>query len=164
MPASTTNQSFEFPVGSSKHVGYLTRAPAGQYSLIGKSGIRLSFEIVGNGPFKGAAQQPDVTSVGLYFQRAGDDWSAAGPFEGYRFYSLDEIVPVRAGAFTLDVPLVRARWTSANTNAATEADFQAAIANAAAVGFTFGNSSGKGHGVYSEAPGSTFTVRGFDVY
>lgn len=166
MPPSTTGQALEFPVGPNKHVGYLTRAPIGSYSLAGKSRIKFTFTITGDGPYKAAASPPEVTYVGLYFQRAGDDWSAAGPYEGYRWFSLDSVpndARLRAGTWSLEVPLSRDKWTSANTNLATEADFQAAIANAGAVGFTFGNAGGKGHGVYSETPGCRFVVASYEV-
>lgn len=154
-----------FPVGPN-HVNYLTRSPVGPYSLAGKSRIRLTFTIQGDGPYKAQASPPEVTYVGLYFQRAGDDWSGTGPFESYRFYSLDSMpadARLRAGTWTLEVPLQRDKWTSVSANTASEFDFQAAIANAGAVGFTFGNAGGKGHGVYSETPGCKFQVISYEV-
>jgi hypothetical protein len=162
MPASTTGQAFTFPVGAPNHVGYLTRDPVGPYSLAGKSKIKFVFEIIGDGPYRANASPPDITYVGLYFQRAGDDWSGQGVYEGYRFYTLDSI-PLKAGTWTLEVPLQRDRWTSVSANTASEADFAAAMNQASAVGFTFGNAEGKGHGVYSLSPGCRFTVESYVV-
>lgn len=160
MPPNTTGQAFEFPVGPVKHVGYLTRP----LSLAGKSKIKLVFEIIGDGPYRAAASPPELTDVGLYFQRQGDDWSGSGPYEGYRWFTIiDRLSPLKAGTWTLEAPLQRSQWTSANANTATEADFQAAMANASAVGFTFGNAGGKGHGVYSEAPGCKFQVISYEI-
>jgi len=165
MPPNTTGQAFEFPLKPG-HVGYLTRPPIGGYALAGKSRIKFTFTIQGDGPYKAQASPPDVTYVGLYFQRQGDDWSGTGPFEGYRFYTIDSApdgARLRAGTFTLEVPLQRDRWTSVSANTASEADFQAAMQQASAVGFTFGNAGGKGHGVYSETPGCRFVVASYDV-
>ena len=160
MPAATASQAFEFPVGPGKSVNYLTQP----LSLAGKSKIKFVFEIIGDGPYRGAASQPEVADVGLYFQRAGDDWSGAGVYEGYRWFTInDRISPLKPGTWEIEALLQRDKWTSAVTNGASEADFAAAMNQASAVGFTFGNAEGKGHGVYSLSPGCRFTVESYVV-
>jgi hypothetical protein len=157
MPLSVGDR-FDFPIGPINHVAYITKP----ISLAGKSRIRFEWTVVGDGPFKPAVDsQPQLTYVCLYFQRNGDDWSGRGPFDGYRWWSTDQ-VNLAAGDAVLDVPLTRDRWVSV-MNQANEADFAAAMNDTCCVGFTFGNASGKGHGVYATAPGNSFVVHSYEI-
>jgi len=167
MAPSSADGSFTFPVGApnSDHlvipsVHYVTKP----LSLVGKTRIRLTFEIFGNGPFK-STELPDQLPpyVVLYFQRDGDNWSGTGAFESYRWWSND-FVTLAPGIHTLEVPLTRDAWVSVTTNQSTAEDFAAAMAKASAVGFTFGGAGGKGHGAYSDTPGCQFILRGYRVF
>jgi hypothetical protein len=166
MPPSSPDGALTFPVGypNSDHavissVHYVTR-PLG---LIGKTRVRMTFEIIGSGPFK-STELPDQLPpyVVLYFQRDGDNWSGTGAFESYRWWSND-FVTLAPGVHTLEVPLTRDAWVSVTTNQASPQDFAAAMANASAVGFTFGGAGGKGHGAYSETPGCQFILHRYEV-
>ena len=112
MPDSTPDGSFEFPVydgapASSYRdipsVHYVTRATG---PIEGKS-IRMRFEITGGGPFK-STELPDQLApyVSLFIQRHGDNWSAVGEFEKYRWWSKASIA-LRPGHFVFEVPLRR---------------------------------------------------------
>ena len=86
MPPSSADGSFTFPVdtpaNNHNHVAYVTKAPVGPLSLIDKTRIKMTFEIIGSGPFK-STELPDQLPayVVLYFQRNGDNWSGTGAFE-----------------------------------------------------------------------------------
>ncbi|GAA4019577.1 hypothetical protein GCM10022280_19350 [Sphingomonas swuensis] len=92
----------------------------------------------------------------LYLQRAGDDWSARGPFETFRWYAsfatqtLDASNP---GERTIVAPLT-ADWTAIMTSRArsSPAAFRAALAQPFAVGLVLGGGDGLGHGIAATGP------------
>jgi hypothetical protein len=165
MPAASPDGSFEFPVGAPNpdhsvipSVHYVTK----QIALAGKSRIRMSFEVIGNGPFKSTELPEQLPAyVCLHFQRNGDDWSGLNQFESYRWWSNDQVT-LAAGVSTLEVPLQRSAWVSV-LNRANDADFAAAMNDPCCVGFTFGGAGGKGHGAYCEQPGNRFVLKSYDV-
>lgn len=156
MPSSVGDR-WDFPVGPINHIAYITKP----LSLAGKSRIRFEWTIVGDGPFKPTEGSPPFTYVCLYFQRNGDNWSGVGPYDGYRWWSVDQ-VNLAAGDAVLDVPLIREKWVSV-MDAANAADFTAAQNDTCCVGFTFGNAGGKGHGVFTIAPGTSFVVHSYEA-
>jgi hypothetical protein len=88
-----------------------------------------------------------------YFQRSGDNWSARGPFETYRWYATFATQKLSPGEFEIIAPL-NARWTAiqaSNAQSAPQA-FRAAVANAGEVGFVLGGGDGYGHGVHATGP------------
>jgi hypothetical protein len=90
----------------------------------------------------------------LYFQRAGDNWSARGPFETYRWYATFATKsPVTAGEHVIVAPL-NANWTAVQTSSARTqpAAFRDALADADQVGFVLGGGDGVGHGAYATGP------------
>lgn len=98
---------------------------------------------------------PDAPSIiTLYFQRRGDNWTARGPFEAYRWYaSFASQSPITPGEYVMVAPL-DGNWTailrsSAQNNRAAFAD---AVANADQVGFVLGGGDGLGHGVFATGP------------
>jgi hypothetical protein len=157
MPTSIPGDRFDFPVGPTNHVAYVTKP----LSLAGKSHVRLEYTIVGSGPFKPTGGYPPLTYVCLHFQRNGDDWSGRGPYDGYRWWSNAQ-VNLAEGDSVLDVRLTRDAWVSV-TNAAGAQDFAAAMNDPCCVGFSFGNADGKGHGVYAEAPGTSFVIHSYEA-
>jgi hypothetical protein len=155
--------AFTFPQAPSS-VHYVTKACG---SLAGAKQITLRYRIDADpGVRFDPASQPSAPSIGptLYFQRAGDDWSGAGAFEAYRWWATfaapEPIVP---GEFTITAPF-SSRWTAVETsnNQDNAAAFEAALANAARIGFTFGGGTGYGHGVYATGKAS-FTLLEFTV-
>ncbi len=90
----------------------------------------------------------------LYFQRGGDNWTATGPFETYRWYATFAMKsPVTAGEHVIVAPL-DANWTAVqNSSARTNPGaFREALTQADQVGFVMGGGDGVGHGVYATGP------------
>ena len=107
--------SFDIPQAPGS-VHYVT-TPYG--SLTRKSALVLRYRIEA-GP--GVVLHPTrffgfPSMLSLYFQRQGDDWSARGPFEAFRWYSPLLHSPVQAGDHELIVPL-DANWTAVMTSSA----------------------------------------------
>jgi hypothetical protein len=158
---TTVGDRWEFPSPTtavpSPHVGYVTRP----IPLAGKMRIRMTWEIEGDGPFLAARNTQIPPYLCLHFQRNGDDWSGANQFESYRWWSNDQ-VNLAPGPASLEVALVRSAWVSVMGNA-TDAEFSAAVNDVCCTGFTFGGADGKGHGAYSEKPGSFFVLKSYDA-
>ncbi|HEX8401636.1 MAG TPA: hypothetical protein VF628_08020 [Allosphingosinicella sp.] len=92
--------------------------------------------------------------ITLYFQRAGDNWTARRAYETYRWYATFATQsPISPGVHQIVAPL-GANWTAIqSSNARTApAQFQDAIAEADQVGFVLGGGDGFGHGVYATGP------------
>jgi hypothetical protein len=92
-------------------------------------------------------------SITPYLQRAGDNWSARGRFEAYRWYGTFATRPLMPGEHQIVAPL-NANWTaieksSARTNPRA---FQDAVLDADQVGFVLGGGDGYGHGVSATGP------------
>ena len=102
--------------------------------------------------------------ITLYFQRGGDDWSARGPFEAYRWYATFATrSPITTGEHLLVAPL-GGNWTAVQSSSArtNPAAFRAALAQADQVGFVLGGGDGVGHGVQATGP-ARLTVIDFRV-
>jgi hypothetical protein len=102
--------------------------------------------------------------ITLYFQRRGDNWTARGPFETYRWYaSFASQMPISPGEHEIVAPL-DANWTAIMTSTAQSAPgaFRAALADADEVGFVLGGGDGLGHGVFATGP-ARLTVTEFRV-
>jgi hypothetical protein len=136
-------------------------------SLAGKKTITLKFNIVAD---PSVSIYPinyptnNVSELALYFQEKGDNWSAAGNYETYRWYSsFRMITPLKAGSYTLTANL-NENWTAILTSSAQNnpTAFQAAIKNASAVGFVLGGGTGIGHGVFATGP-AKLVVTDFEV-
>lgn len=91
-------------------------------------------------------------TITLYFQRRGDDWSARGAKEAYRWYASfakQDLVP---GEHTIEASL-DGNWTAVLTSSreSNPAMFQAALAEAEYVGVVLGGADGLAHGVQGPA-------------
>jgi hypothetical protein len=89
-----------------------------------------------------------------YFQRSGDDWSARGRFETYRWYATFAThSPIRTGNYMIVAPL-DGPWTAVQTSSARNnpAAFRAAKVEADQVGFVLGGGDGYGHGIFATGP------------
>jgi hypothetical protein len=124
-------------------------------SLAGKRQIVMRYRIEAA---PGVRIEPSTAPGGAgvitpYFQRRGDNWSARGRFEAYRWYATFATKRMTPGEHQLVVPL-DGNWTavmssSARTNPAGFAD---ALANADQVGFVLGGGEGYGKGIYATGP------------
>lgn len=134
-------------------LGYVT-FPHG--SLRGKRRIVMGYRIEAE---PGARIVPKTmpalpSMITLYFQRGGDNWTARGPFETYRWYATFATrSPVTPGNHVMIAPL-DANWTAVQTSSARTrpAAFREAKAEADQVGFVLGGGDGVGHGVHATGP------------
>lgn len=122
-------------------------------SLQGKRRIVMRYRIEANPGVrivpKTVPTQPSM--ITLYFQRGGDNWSGAGPFEAYRWYATFATrSPVTPGEHVM-VASLDGNWTAVQTSSARTrpAAFRDAKAEADQVGFVLGGGDGVGHGVYA---------------
>jgi hypothetical protein len=151
----------------------IPRAPASVHyvtfphgSLVGKRRIVMRYRIDAApgtriAPVTAPASPAMIT---LYFQRAGDNWTARGPFETYRWYATFATQsPITPGEHVM-VASLRANWTAIQSSSARSdpVAFRDALADADEVGFVLGGGDGVGHGVYATGP-ARLTVTEFRV-
>lgn len=149
---------FDFPASGSVH--YITTNVGA--SLLGRGRMRTTFAVQGSGHLK-ATQGDAPARVRLFFQRRGDDLSAIGPMEFYRWWSVAYVELVE-GQFVLEAPFVGAEWSSVLAKRGDEKmpEFATALSDASSVGVTFGGSFA-GHGVFVETGQARFSMSSFAV-
>lgn len=151
------------PTADAGHVNYVT-VPTGP--LTGKTKVTLHCRIEAAEGVKLVPRlSPDSPSLlTLYFQRAGDDWSADGQFEAYRWYAgFDTKMGLKAGEYVLEAPF-NANWGAVlkSSRESNPAGFQAALDDAHRIGFVLGGGDALGHGVYATGP-ARLVVTSFEV-
>lgn len=157
-PAPTKNGwFFDFPVGSrdAGHVHYVTFDPG---SLTSASRIVVRYKVDAPRGTRFVPQEhPHLPgTVSLFLQRRGDNWSARGRYNHFRWYaprhSVQEITP---GVHEMTVRLDDPQWTAV-TGGQKAGDyreaFRAALAQAGRIGLVFGSTAARGHGVFATAP------------
>ena len=153
---------FPYPTRDAGHVHAVT-FPVG--SLAGAKRITLTYRIDAARGVQFYGQENGGPGwLSLFFQQRGDNWSAKGRYETYRWYSPNErIETLRPGVHTVSIGLDE-EWNAvvAWKRSANPAAFQAALANADNVGLVFGSSSGLGHGVYATGP-ARFTILDYRI-
>ena len=126
-----------------------------RYRITAAPGVRFS-----------PRESPSAPStLTLYFQRRGDNWTAKRHFEHYRWYAVhSQRVSLALGEHLVSLSLEGANWKSvgAATGADVPTQFRDALANADRVGFVFGGGLSAGHGVYASGP-AKFRLLSFDV-
>ncbi|WP_120716045.1 hypothetical protein [Tsuneonella amylolytica] len=151
--------SFAFP-GPSRANGHVHAVTFPVRSLEGASRLTLTYRIDAAPGTRFYGQENGGPGwLSLFFQQRGDNWTARGPYETYRWYSPNNrISTLKPGTHTVTVDLDE-EWNAvvAWKRSANPAAFNRALANADKVGFVFGSSSGLGHGVYATAP-ARFTI------
>lgn len=156
--------SFEFPYPS-RSAGHVHAVTVPVSSLAGATRITLTYRIdaAPNVRFYGQEDgQPGWLS--LHIQQRGDNWSAKGRYETYRWYSPNErIETLRPGVHRVSIGLEE-NWNAVFkwTRSTNPAGLEAALANAEKVGLVFGSASGLGHGVYATGP-AKFTILDFRI-
>lgn len=161
MPARPTAQgagwyfAFPDPNGSVHYVQWFNPP-----SLVGAKQIVMRYSVTGGGFFASENVSQPAT-VALQFQRKGDDWSGKGAMVNYRWYSR-QMPTLKAGEYTLTVPLQLSAWGNVYGKSDDAAAFAAAQANLSNIAVVFGSSSGAGHGVYS-TQASRFTLLSLQV-
>ncbi len=122
-------------------------------SLAGKSRIVMRFRIEADPGVRivprTAPGSPSI--ITLFFQRGGDNWSARGPYEAYRWYAtFASKSPITPGDHVMVAPL-SGNWTAVERSSARSNPiaFGEAVAGADQVGFVLGGGDGFGHGVFA---------------
>lgn len=163
MPERPTTQgegwSIDFPTSAQSHVDYVQWFSAP--SLVGAKQLVIRYAVTG-GDFKPFEYPDRQATVGVQFQRKGDDWSGNGKYQSYRWYSR-KLPALKAGEFTLSVPLVMSAWNDVYGKSDNQAAFDAALADMSNFAIVFGHATGgAGHGVFATKP-SRFTLISLDV-
>jgi hypothetical protein len=144
-PAEGAGWSFDFPQADGVH--YVSTAI--NTSLVGKTTVRLTFDITGDtATIFHATQGASAAKIKLFMQRPNDDWQS----ELNRWWSTS-YVELGIGSFTLIAPLRGNQWSSVlgkrgDADATAAAGFAATISNVENIGMTFGGDFA-GHGVYA---------------
>ena len=162
MPERPTMQGagwyFDFPAAGGK-VDYVQWFDPP--TLVGAKRIIVRYAVTGGGftPF----EYPDrPATVGVQFQRNGDNWSGGGKYQSYRWFSR-QLLALQDGEFTLNVPLEMAAWGDVFGKSDNQAAFDAALKDMSNLAIVFGHASGgAGHGVFATEP-SKFTLLGIEV-
>lgn len=154
---------FDFSTSPRAHVHYVS-TPSG--SLENARSVTLRYRIDAREGTRFIAQaHPDKTpGITLYFQQRGDNWTAKGRYETYRWYSdISKLAPLTPGTHSVTIRFDD-KWKAVgrSTNDSNPRAYAEALANASRIGFTFGSAGGRGHGVYATAP-ARFTVLDFRV-
>ena len=166
-PRSTRDGwSFNFPEPdrAAGHVHYVTYDPG---SLTGATRIvvRYRIEVAPGTRFVPQESPEETAGVSLFLQRAGDNWSARGAYDVYRWYAPPATVqPLRPGVHQMVVRLDDPDWGSVmgQSAGANPRAFRDALADASRLGLVFGSPSGRGHGVFATDQ-ARFILLGFDV-
>src|SRR5262249_15297416 len=113
--------------------------------------ISLKFSLSGNGTIDAAisAGEENPPTISLFIQRKGDNYSGAGPYKFYRYFSRSRITLGSASDYELKVPLIFENWSDVggpDLGVGTPDTFKACVDNAEFVGFTFGGKFFAGHG------------------
>lgn len=158
-----TGPSFEIPgpTRADGHVHYLTIPTR---PLAGARAITLRYRIDAAPGTRFVPQEsPQLpATLSLYFQRAGDSWTMRQP--DWRWYAPDDrVMPLKPGTHTVRIGLDEDWIAMTGPDAhANPRGFAEALAETARIGFVFGSTSGRGHGVYATAP-ARFTILDFRV-
>lgn len=154
--------NFRQPTASMGHVNYVTIRLG---PLKGKKSIRMRYRIEADPStnFYPKCCPGKLSTIVLYFQRRGDNWTS----EGWRWWSTFTYHrPLKPGDYVLEAPLkatTTSNWTSVTgSKALNNPAYNRAIDNADRVGFTFGGGDGWGHGVYATGP-AKFVLKEFVV-
>lgn len=157
--------SFDLPVSgrAPAHVHAITFDPG---PLIEKSRITLRYRVdAPRGTRFVPHEQPERPgTISLFLQRYGDNWSARGRYEHYRWYAPSHSVrQIASGTHEITIDLDEA-WTNVNGKPASShpAAFEDALAETGRIGLVFGSTSARGHGVYATAP-ARFTLLSFRI-
>lgn len=139
---------FNFPTRAQGHVHYVS-LPV--YPLGDARQILVRYRIEANAGTEFVAQESGGAGLfGLAVHRKGDNWTAKGRYEAYRWYS-PKTLPLTLGEHTLSISLDDPNWVGVlrSTSASNPRGFQGALHNADKISMTFGGQGGRGHGVYA---------------
>lgn len=164
MPTQMTQASdgsyfFDFP--SMDGVHYVVEpAPRLQLGQL----VTLTFNISGSGSVVPVQGTPPA-KVSLFMQRKGDNLTGSGPYQQYRYWHTS--ADLVAGDGTLSCTLTPDQWGDVFGKRGTDfqSQFEACVANAEMIGFTFGDpgAGATGHGAYAVNGPARFTLKSFAI-
>lgn len=165
-PARDGLWSFDFPFPN-RQAGHVHAVTTRTGSLLGARRIVMRYRIEAERGVRFHPQeapgQPGIVS--LYFQRRGDNWSARGRYEHYRWYAPPATVRTLApGTYEMVVDLADPGWSSVMGArvARNRQAFAAALAQPDHVGIALGGGPSRAHGVYATGP-ARFTLLDFRI-
>ena len=161
MQPARAGSTFSFPSRADGSVHYVSLRTG---PLEGAQEITVKYRIDAAPGTRFVAQENGTQGkFGLAFHRRGDNWSAKGRYEAYRWYSSD-FVPLTPGVHTFTARFDDPRWSGvmSSTSASNPRAFAQALADTDMVSMTFGGDSGRGHGVYATGP-ARFTLLDFSI-
>lgn len=99
-------------------------------------------------------------NVRLFIRRKGDDMSAVGDKQYFRFWSVGGVRELEPGSFALTATLDPSRWSSVYGVRGDQApeQFAATLRDAEFVGVTFGGGNFHGHGCFANGGSAMFRV------
>lgn len=146
-----------------KSIHYVT-VPSG--SLAGKTQVTLRgrWEMADGTKLVPRRFPTSPSLMTLYFQRSGDNWTAQGKYEAYRWYaSFGTVQDSKPGEFVMTARFDQ-NWTAVLSSSRTTnpEGFAAAMNDAGRIGFVLGGGDGLGHGVYATGP-ARLVVKSFQI-
>lgn len=126
--------------------------------------FRYRVETAGGAQLVSSETPNQIPTVSLYFQQDGDNWSARGRYESYRWYVPSRaVIPLTPGEHSVTVRF-NETWTNVKgiSNTQDPQGFASALKNTKQIGIAFGTSSARSHGVYATGP-ARFTLLGLDI-
>lgn len=150
---------FDFP---SKDGIHYVQTPAPSLA-VGRV-IKMQCSITGDGTIV-PTEVPEVgPRMRLYIQRQGDNFSGAGQYQQYRYWSTDYLDLRSTGDFEMTVALDPDKWSDVFGMKGTDFSgaFAACVTNASVIGFTFGGNFA-GHGDYVINGNARFTLKSYTI-
>lgn len=145
---------FPYPDRDAGHVHYVTFQPE---SLAGKSSIKVRYRVDAAPGTRFVPQEHmDLPgTVSLFFQRRGDNWTARGKYNYFRWYApAHSVQEIRPGTYQMTVRLDDPQWSPVMGGEAVDhpQSFRASLADPLQMGLVFGSTAARGHGVFATAP------------
>jgi hypothetical protein len=127
--------------------------------------VALAFTIGGTGHMVDLSQPAGTPSVRLFLWRAGDNLTAVGPYQQYRYWSVADAPDYGMATYSLSAKIDPALWTdvSAAPGSQFPSNFSACVADSYGIGFTLGGYFA-GHGQDVTGGTAWLTVDSFAVF
>ena len=162
-PARGGGVAFDFPIAGRGQVDAMI-TDVGPLAGARQITMRYRIDAARGTRFVPFERPNEPATVSLYFQRRGDNWSARGRYESYRWYVPGRaVIPLAPGTHTVTVRLDE-EWGNVNSTTSFQdpAAFRAALEDTARLGIAFGSTTLRSHGVYATGP-ARFTLLALDI-
>ena len=162
MTDSHYGPSFVFPAGPNGQVKYVTKK-TGSLANAQSLTIRYRIDAAPRTRFVANERPGSPAMLSLYFQRRGDNWSAKNRYATYRWYSVNnKTLPLAPGEYSITIDFDDEWRAVMGAQSRNNPAFFDALRNAEHIGFVFGWSRGRGHGVHATGP-ARFTLLEFEL-